>query len=96
MSRKPRFNLPGLLQHVIQSGNNREPCFYVENNRGHDYMAKIVPNNPFAFPPSMEVSVRGTIPGKESVESSLERRPRITHMYRKYGIRVTHNTMDGV
>lgn len=28
MSRKPRFNLPGITQHVIQRGNNREPCFY--------------------------------------------------------------------
>jgi putative transposase len=30
MSRKPRFNLPGVPQHVIQRGNNREPCFYAE------------------------------------------------------------------
>ena len=28
MPRKPRFNLPGVPQHVIQRGNNREPCFY--------------------------------------------------------------------
>lgn len=28
MSRKPRFNLPGVPQHVVQRGNNREPCFY--------------------------------------------------------------------
>ena len=28
MARKPRFNLPGVPQHVIQRGNNREPCFY--------------------------------------------------------------------
>ena len=28
MSRKPRFNLPGVAQHIIQRGNNREPCFY--------------------------------------------------------------------
>lgn len=28
MSRKPRFVLPGVPQHVIQRGNNREPCFY--------------------------------------------------------------------
>jgi REP element-mobilizing transposase RayT len=27
MSRKPRFILPGIPQHVIQRGNNREPCF---------------------------------------------------------------------
>ena len=28
MARKPRFNLVGVPQHVIQRGNNREPCFY--------------------------------------------------------------------
>ena len=30
MARKPRFVLPGIPQHVIQRGNNREPCFYAE------------------------------------------------------------------
>ena len=30
MARKPRFNLAGVPQHVIQRGNNREPCFYGE------------------------------------------------------------------
>jgi len=34
MARKPRFNLVGVPQHVIQRGNNREPCFYaVEDYR---------------------------------------------------------------
>ena len=28
MARKPRFILPGVPQHIIQRGNNREPCFY--------------------------------------------------------------------
>lgn len=28
MSRKPRFNLTGMPQHVVQRGHNREPCFY--------------------------------------------------------------------
>jgi len=28
MARKPRFNLPGIPQHVIQRGNNRELCFF--------------------------------------------------------------------
>jgi len=28
MARQPRFTLPGVPQHVIQRGNNREPCFY--------------------------------------------------------------------
>ncbi len=30
MPRKPRFNLPGVPQHVIQRGNNRMPCFFAE------------------------------------------------------------------
>ena len=30
MPRKPRFNLPGLPQHIIQRGNNRSPCFFCE------------------------------------------------------------------
>ena len=28
MPRQPRFNLSGVPQHIIQRGNNREPCFY--------------------------------------------------------------------
>ncbi len=28
MSRKPRFNLPRVPQHIIQRGHNREPCFF--------------------------------------------------------------------
>jgi putative transposase len=32
MSRKPRFALPGVPQHVIQRGHNREPCFYSEDD----------------------------------------------------------------
>jgi len=30
MARKPRFTLPGVPQHLIQRGNNREPCFFAE------------------------------------------------------------------
>jgi len=26
MARKPPFKIPGIPQHVIQRGNNREPC----------------------------------------------------------------------
>jgi hypothetical protein len=33
MPRKIRFNLPGVPRHVIQRGNNREPCFF----SGGDY-----------------------------------------------------------
>ena len=32
MPRKPRFNLIGISQHIIQRGNNREPCFYAEQD----------------------------------------------------------------
>ncbi|BAV33065.1 transposase [Sulfuricaulis limicola] len=32
MPRKPRFTLPGIPQHVIQRGNNREPCFLAEED----------------------------------------------------------------
>jgi putative transposase len=32
MARKPRFNIIGIPQHVIQRGNNREPCFYAEDD----------------------------------------------------------------
>ena len=32
MPRKPRFTLPGIPQHIIQRGNNREPCFLVEQD----------------------------------------------------------------
>ena len=28
MARKRRFGLPGIPQHVIQRGHNREACFY--------------------------------------------------------------------
>ncbi len=32
MPRKPRFNLVGIPQHIIQRGNNREPCFYARED----------------------------------------------------------------
>jgi len=32
MARKPRFILPGVPQHVIQRGHNRDPCFYSEQD----------------------------------------------------------------
>ncbi len=32
MARQPRFTVPGIPQHIIQRGNNREPCFYTEEN----------------------------------------------------------------
>ena len=32
MGRKPRFNLVGVPQHIIQRGNNRESCFYAEED----------------------------------------------------------------
>ncbi len=30
MPRKPRFQLPGIPQHIVQRGNNRDPCFFAE------------------------------------------------------------------
>ena len=32
MPRKSRFNLIGIPQQVVQRGNNREPCFYAEED----------------------------------------------------------------
>jgi len=32
MARKPRFLLPGVPHHIVQRGNNREPCFYAEQD----------------------------------------------------------------
>jgi putative transposase len=33
MARQPRFDLPGIPQHVVQRGNNRLPCFLDDNDR---------------------------------------------------------------
>lgn len=33
MARQPRFDLPGIPQHVVQRGNNRLPCFLDEFDR---------------------------------------------------------------
>jgi putative transposase len=30
MPRSPRFDLPGIAQHVIQRGNDRQPCFFAD------------------------------------------------------------------
>jgi len=35
MARKPRFNLIGIPQHVIQRGNNRQPCFFSTDDYQH-------------------------------------------------------------
>jgi putative transposase len=32
MARRPRFHLPGYPQHVVQRGNNRQPCFFVNED----------------------------------------------------------------
>ena len=32
MARLPRLNLPGIPQHVLQRGNNREACFFSEDD----------------------------------------------------------------
>src|SRR5690606_32177285 len=33
MARLPRFDLPGIPQHVVQRGNNRLPCFLDDDDR---------------------------------------------------------------
>ena len=33
MARQPRFDLPGIPQHVVQRGNNRLPCFLDDGDR---------------------------------------------------------------
>jgi putative transposase len=33
MSRQPRFDLPGIPQHVVQRGNHRLPCFLDDFDR---------------------------------------------------------------
>ena len=33
MARKPRIDLPGVAQHVIQRGNDRQPCFFRDIDR---------------------------------------------------------------
>ena len=32
MARQSRFDIPGVPQHVIQRGNNRQPCFLNEQD----------------------------------------------------------------
>jgi REP element-mobilizing transposase RayT len=32
MARLPRLNLPDIPQHVIQRGNNRQPCFFSDQD----------------------------------------------------------------
>ncbi|RDH89853.1 MAG: hypothetical protein DIZ77_14900 [endosymbiont of Seepiophila jonesi] len=32
MPRRPRITLPCVPHHVIQRGNNRQPCFFAEDN----------------------------------------------------------------
>lgn len=32
MARRPRIHLPGYPQHVVQRGNNRQPCFFVKED----------------------------------------------------------------
>ena len=32
MARLPRLNLPNIPQHVVQRGNNRQACFFAEQD----------------------------------------------------------------
>lgn len=38
MARQPRIDLPGIAQHIIQRGNNRQACFFADVDRRH-YLA---------------------------------------------------------
>jgi putative transposase len=40
MARQPRFDIPGVPQHVIQRGNNRQPCFLNEQDY-HFYLESL-------------------------------------------------------
>ena len=33
MARQPRLDLPGIPQHVVPRGNNRQPCFLTDDDR---------------------------------------------------------------
>jgi putative transposase len=33
MPRRPRLDLPGIPQHVVQRGNDRQPCFFADVDR---------------------------------------------------------------
>ena len=35
MTQKSQINLPGVAQHIIQCGNNRQPCFYLVQDYQH-------------------------------------------------------------
>ena len=32
MPRRPRITLPGIAHHIIQRGNNRQPCFFSDDD----------------------------------------------------------------
>ena len=44
MARRPRLNLPNIPQHVIQRGNNRQACFFTEQ----DYVVYLDKLNEYA------------------------------------------------
>jgi putative transposase len=33
MPRQPRLDIPGIAQHVVQRGNDRQPCFFTDTDR---------------------------------------------------------------
>ncbi|HET6432657.1 transposase [Dyella sp.] len=40
MARSPRIDLPGISQHVVQRGNDRQPCFFTDADR-HCYLQNL-------------------------------------------------------
>ena len=51
MPRKPRFVIPGVPQHIVQRGNNRQPCFYGDEDyrRYLDNLKSALANNDCAL-----------------------------------------------
>ena len=51
MARKPEYTLPGVPQHVIQRGHNREPCFFCVEDYQHylDDLHEAASNNQAAI-----------------------------------------------
>lgn len=38
MASQPRLDLPGIAQHIVQRGNDRQPCFFSPNDDQRDLL----------------------------------------------------------
>jgi len=57
MARLPRLNLPNITQHVVQRGNNRQVCFFSEQ----DYTVYLDKLKDYAKTCQSAYAVSGTI-----------------------------------